>query len=246
VDRVLISDLAVRCIIGVNDVERREKQDVLINLTAFTDMRAAARSDRIEDAVDYRELRTRVVEMVEGSQYYLLEALAQAVADVCLDPADNVRKALRLLAKDMRVVAVSTVYETEPERRPDQPRYYNCVVEIETEEEPPELKRALRRIEERLGRVRTADKYASRTIDLDLLIYDDLTTETEALTLPDPDISNRPYLAAALAELAPALALPGTGLTMAALAERLPGPGMRALDEYTATLRREVAHGSQD
>jgi FolB domain-containing protein len=84
VDRVLISDLAVRCIIGVNDHERREKQDVLINLTVYTDMRAAARSDRIEDALDYRELRTRVVEMVEGSQYYLLEALAQAIADVCL------------------------------------------------------------------------------------------------------------------------------------------------------------------
>ncbi len=84
-DRVLISDLAVRCIIGVNDDERREKQDVLINLTAFTDMRAAARSDRIDDAVDYRELRTRVVEIVERSQYYLLEALAQAVADVCLE-----------------------------------------------------------------------------------------------------------------------------------------------------------------
>lgn len=83
-DRVLISDLAVRCIIGVNDDERREKQDVLINLTVFTDMRAVARSDSIEDAVDYRELRTRVVEMVERSQYYLLEALAQAIADVCL------------------------------------------------------------------------------------------------------------------------------------------------------------------
>ena len=83
-DRVLISDLAVRCIIGVNDDERREKQDVLINLTVFTDMRAVARSDSIDNAVDYRELRTRVVEMVERSQYYLLEALAQAIADVCL------------------------------------------------------------------------------------------------------------------------------------------------------------------
>ncbi len=84
-DRVLISDLAVRCIIGVNDHERREKQAVLINLTVYTDMRAAARSDRIEDALDYRELRTRVVDLVEGSRYFLLEALAQAIADVCLE-----------------------------------------------------------------------------------------------------------------------------------------------------------------
>jgi FolB domain-containing protein len=85
VDRVLISDLAARCIIGVNEHERRQKQDVLINLTVFTDTRAAARSDRIEDAVDYRDLRTRVVEMVERSQYHLLETLAQAIADVCLE-----------------------------------------------------------------------------------------------------------------------------------------------------------------
>ncbi len=160
------------------------------------------------------------------------------------DPADNVRKALRLLAKDMRVVAVSTVYETEPERRPDQPLYYNCVVEIETEEEPPELKRALRRIEERLGRVRTADKYASRTIDLDVLAYSDLALQTRDLTLPDPDIATRAYLAAALAELAPELALPGIGMTAAELAEKQPKRGLRTLGEYTAALRREVAHGS--
>jgi len=161
-----------------------------------------------------------------------------------VDPTDNVSKALRLLAKDLRVVAVSTVYETEPERRPDQPRYYNCVVEIETEAPAAELKRSLREIEDRLGRVRTADRYAARVIDLDLLIYDDLVTETEALTLPDPDIAKRPYVAAALAELAPALVIPGTGTTAAWLAERMPARDMRPLDDYTAALRREVLDGS--
>ena len=160
-----------------------------------------------------------------------------------IDPAQNVRKALRLLAEDMRVVAVSTVYETEPEGRPEQPCYYNCVIEIETEAAPPDLKRSLREIEDRLGRVRTADRYASRTIDLDVLAYDELATETADLTLPDPDIATRAYLAAGLAELAPALALPGIGMTAAELAEKPPKRGMRALDEYTAALRREVAHG---
>jgi len=161
-----------------------------------------------------------------------------------LDPAQNVRTALRLLAQDMRVVAVSTVYETEPEGRPGQPRYYNCVVEIETEAVPTELKRALQGIEDRLGRVRTADRYASRTIDLDVLAYDELATETADLTLPDPDITTRAYLAAGLAELAPTLALPRIVLTAAELAEKLPKQGMRALDEYTAALRKEVVHGS--
>lgn len=160
-----------------------------------------------------------------------------------IDPAENVREALGLLAKEMRVVAVSTVYETEPEERPEQPLYYNCVVEVETEAPPLELKHSLRVIEERLGRQRSADRYAARAIDLDLLIYDDLVMRTAELTLPDPDVARRPYLAAGLSELAPTLALPGTDLTMAALAEKLPRRGMRPLDEYTAALRREVAHG---
>jgi FolB domain-containing protein len=116
VDRVLISDLAVRCIIGVNDVERREKQDVLINLTAFTDMRAAARSDRIEDAVDYRELRTRVVETVEGSQFCLLEALAQAIADVCLSQRGVSKVIVRVDKPGALHLARSVAVEIERER----------------------------------------------------------------------------------------------------------------------------------
>ena len=87
-----------------------------------------------------------------------------------VEAGENVRRALRLLAQEMRVVGVSTVYETEPEGRPEQPRYYNCVVEIETEAPPAELKQSLREIEDRLGRERSDDRYAPRIIDLDLLI----------------------------------------------------------------------------
>jgi len=161
-----------------------------------------------------------------------------------IEPAENVKKALRLLAQETRLAAISTVYETEPEGRPEQPRYYNCVVEIDTEASPAELKRALRGIEERLGRVRTADRCASRTIDLDVLAYDDLSVQTPDLTLPDPDIATRAYLATGLTELAPALTLPGIGLAAAELAKKLPKRGMRPLPEYTAALRSEVIHGS--
>ena len=115
-DRVLISDLAARCIIGVNDDERREKQDVLINLTVFTDTRASARSDRIEDTVDYRELRTRVVEMVERSQHYLLEALAQAIADVCLSQRGVSKAIVRVDKPGALRSARSVAVEIERER----------------------------------------------------------------------------------------------------------------------------------
>jgi len=83
-DRIRICDLLVRCILGINESERREKQDVLINLTIYTDMRKAGKTDRIEDSVDYRALKKRVLAMVESSQYFLEEALADAVAELCL------------------------------------------------------------------------------------------------------------------------------------------------------------------
>jgi FolB domain-containing protein len=84
-DRICICDLLARCILGINDGERREKQDVLINLVVYTDLRKAGKSDRIEDTVDYRALKKRVLAMVETSQYFLEEALAEAVAELCLD-----------------------------------------------------------------------------------------------------------------------------------------------------------------
>ena len=83
-DRIRICDLLVRCILGINDSERREKQDVLINLTIYTDMRKAGKSDRIEDSVDYRALKKRVLAMAENSQFFLEEALADAIAELCL------------------------------------------------------------------------------------------------------------------------------------------------------------------
>ncbi len=160
-----------------------------------------------------------------------------------IEPPENVRRALRLLTQELRVVGLSTVYETAPEGRPEQPPYYNCVVEIETDAAAPELKRDLRVIEERLGRRRAADRYAPRTIDLDLLAYDELSVQTPELTLPDPEIATRAYLAAALSELAPTLPMPGIGSTPSELAERLSKRGMHELPEYTAALRREVTNG---
>jgi FolB domain-containing protein len=84
-DRILISDLLVRCIIGVDEDERREKQDVVINLAISTDLGKAGKSDRFEDAVDYRELKKRIVSTVESSRYRLVEALAESIASLCLE-----------------------------------------------------------------------------------------------------------------------------------------------------------------
>ncbi len=84
-DRILIRDLSARCIIGINDEERREKQDVLINLAIFADLRKAGLSDKFEDSVDFRALKKRILALVEKSSYQLVEALAEAVAAICLE-----------------------------------------------------------------------------------------------------------------------------------------------------------------
>ena len=83
-DQIHIRDLLLRCIIGVNDDERREKQDVNINITLEADLRAAGRSDRLEDTVDYKAVKKRVIAVVESSAFFLVERLAERVAEICL------------------------------------------------------------------------------------------------------------------------------------------------------------------
>jgi FolB domain-containing protein len=88
VDKIIISDLLVRTIIGVNDHERINRQDVVINCSLSVDLSASGKSDRLEDSVDYRALNKKIVAMAEHSKFFLVEALAQAIADICLeDPA---------------------------------------------------------------------------------------------------------------------------------------------------------------
>ena len=83
-DRIIVSDLLLRTIIGVNDEERIERQDVRINLVLETDTRAAGRSDDLEQAVNYRTVVKQVIELVENSRFFLVEKLAEEIAQVCL------------------------------------------------------------------------------------------------------------------------------------------------------------------
>lgn len=86
-DCIEIKDLLLRCIIGINDEERRDRQDVLVNLRLWADLRRAAAGDRIEDTVNYRTLTKQVIEHVENSKYFLLETLAERILAICLQDA---------------------------------------------------------------------------------------------------------------------------------------------------------------
>lgn len=90
-DKIRIEDLQFRCIIGVNDHERHEKQDVVLNLCLHIDLRRAGQTDDIRDTLDYKELKLNIRDFVEDSQFLLIERLAEGVASICLQ-RDAVQK----------------------------------------------------------------------------------------------------------------------------------------------------------
>lgn len=83
-DHILITDLCVRCILGVWKKERRKKQNVIVNIALAADLKKAGLTDRFEDALDYRDLKKKILHLIENSRYYLVEALAEAIAALCL------------------------------------------------------------------------------------------------------------------------------------------------------------------
>ena len=84
-DKIYIRDLSIRCIIGVNQDERIEKQDVVINVILFTDTRKAGRTDALADSVDYKRVKKAILSLVESSEFLLIEKLTDEIAKVCLD-----------------------------------------------------------------------------------------------------------------------------------------------------------------
>lgn len=83
-DTIIIRDLLLRAIIGINDEERVNRQDVIVNLELTADTRAAAASDNVDDAVNYRDVAKRTIDLVETSQFFLVERLAEEIARLCL------------------------------------------------------------------------------------------------------------------------------------------------------------------
>lgn len=84
-DRIEIKDLLVRGIVGLNENERRKRQDILVNLELVTDIRAAASGDNIEGACNYRSASKSIIQMVEASSYFTVEKLATEIAHLVLE-----------------------------------------------------------------------------------------------------------------------------------------------------------------
>jgi 2-amino-4-hydroxy-6-hydroxymethyldihydropteridine diphosphokinase len=118
---------------------------------------------------------------------------------------DNLRAAIAALpALGVRVTRKSSIYETEPVDYLNQDWFLNCVVAGETEVEPAELLRHLRRLETQMGSKKEFPK-GPRLIDLDILLYGDQTIDAPELQIPHPRMHQRRFVLAPLAEIAPTL-----------------------------------------
>ena len=95
-DKTFIKDLTARGIIGINDWEREKPQEILINITVFSDTRAAAKSDDLADCIDYRALAKKAQSHAETAARFTVEALANDLAAICLEQKGVQRAIVRV------------------------------------------------------------------------------------------------------------------------------------------------------
>lgn len=138
-----------------------------------------------------------------------------------IEPERYIPLAISRLAMLGILRKISNVYQNPAIGPTPQADYLNAAVLLETDLPALEIRLLLRSIEASLGRVRSADRYAPRTIDLDLCLLGDLVLESAELVLPDPDLLTRPFLARTMAELDPGFRHPLSGQTLREIANQL-------------------------
>ena len=116
-------------------------------------------------------------------------------------------------AQNTKIVWASSVYETDPVGKTDQPKFLNAALEVETALEPRELFAEAKSVEQRLGRT-MSERWGPREIDIDVLLYDGLVFSDDAVTVPHPEMERRKFVLVPLKEIAPDLVHPISGMTM--------------------------------
>jgi len=156
------------------------------------------------------------------------------------EPAVAMAAALRLIDADpdTRVLAVSSIYRTPPWGKIDQPDFLNAAAELSTRLSPRGLLDLCLAVEQRLKRVR-GERWGPRLIDMDILVFDDLTVEEHGLEIPHPRMLERAFVMAPLAEVAPRLMLAGE--PVAAHLARLDVAGIERLPSGRDWWRKEEA-----
>jgi 2-amino-4-hydroxy-6-hydroxymethyldihydropteridine diphosphokinase len=156
-----------------------------------------------------------------------------------IEPEENLTLGTRRLGELGRMISVSTVYQNPAVGPTPQPDFLNTAALIETDLPAEAIRRHLRRIESDAGRVRTHDKYAPRTLDLDLCLLGDHVIECPEFVIPDPDLLTQAHVAVPMAELDPSFRHPITGEKLQTIADRLrPEASLKPRLEITNLLRR--------
>jgi 2-amino-4-hydroxy-6-hydroxymethyldihydropteridine diphosphokinase len=139
------------------------------------------------------------------------------------DRFNHLKKALQLLAneKDIEVVNTSSIYETDPVGYEDQDPFLNMVIQVETGLSPEELLKLCLKIENVLGRIREI-KWGPRTLDLDILMYNQENIETEDLKVPHPRMHQRAFVMIPLLEINQDIHVPKIEKPMTLWVENLP------------------------
>jgi 2-amino-4-hydroxy-6-hydroxymethyldihydropteridine diphosphokinase len=123
------------------------------------------------------------------------------------DRRKNLRLAMEFLSQRLNITKTSSVYDTEPEENPDQPRFLNLVCHATTYLQPADLLALLKGIEHKMGRV-PAKANSPRPIDIDILFYGEETMAAPDLVIPHPKLSQRAFVLVPLNEIAPGLVHP--------------------------------------
>ncbi len=133
-----------------------------------------------------------------------------AIGSNLASPLEQVNAAIQALGEipQSRIVALSSFYRTPPLGPQDQPDYLNAAVALETTLAPEALLDHTQRIELQQGRVRKAERWGPRTLDLDIMLFGDAVINTERLTVPHYDMKNRGFMLWPLFEIAPELVFP--------------------------------------
>jgi 2-amino-4-hydroxy-6-hydroxymethyldihydropteridine diphosphokinase len=144
------------------------------------------------------------------------------------DRLANLHFGLHCLETPCLIEAVSSLYETEP-MGPPQPPFYNAVCEVETLLEPLQLLSFLKAVESEAGRKDGGKRWGPRTLDIDILLYDDQIIQTEELTVPHPRLQERAFVLAPLCGIAPDLRHPENDKTMQELLATVETTGVRQI-----------------
>lgn len=162
-----------------------------------------------------------------------------------IDPRGNLQEAVARLKSRCAVRAVSPVYESRSVGSTPSPNFLNAAVLLETDQSAEELRELLREIEAEMERVRTSDKNAARTIDLDIVLFGDQVVYSAGKRIPPHELLIHAHVAGPVADLAPDVCHPEDGRTLREIADLLPSSGLWPRPDVQIWVSEEQPKGRQ-